>query len=320
MEILPHVLVTGGNGLIGGHLTAHLLERGHAVTVLDMAPLEEGSLPRLGAAGNPRLTYIQGAVTDACVWARLPKTFQYVVHCAALLGIERVPRHQIETLDISIAGTRACLDFASGLPNLERFAYFSTSEIYGVHARDHDEQEPAVILTGSGRWCYASAKLSAEFYVKAFAERFGFPYVIVRPFNVYGPAPTSCIALTAMVRRAVANETLFISGTGEQTRSWCHIKDFVEGVVACVFFDSARNQTFNIGNDTTEISLIDLARMIVEISQSSSSIEVQGNSRHDVLNRRPNLKKAKKLLGYAPRIGLAEGIADMVRWARAGAG
>ena len=118
----------------------------------------------------------------------------------------------------------------------------------------------------------------------------------------------------------MANETLFISGTGEQTRSWCHIKDFVEGVVACVFFDSARNQTFNIGNDTTEISLIDLARMIVEISQSSSSIEVQGNSRHDVLNRRPNLKKAKKLLGYAPRIGLAEGIADMVRWARAGAG
>lgn len=319
METLPHVLITGGNGLIGGNLAAQLLESGHAVTVLDAAAIEEGSLPRLGAAGNPRLTYVQGSVTDACIWPRLPRTFQYIVHCAALLGIERVPRYQIETLDSSIGGTRACLDFASGLRNLKRLVYLSTSEIYGIHSRDHGEHEPAVILTESGRWCYASAKLSAEFYVKAFAERFGFEYTIVRPFNVYGPAPTSAIALSAMVQRAVAGETIYVSGTGMQTRSWCHIQDFIQGLIACVFFDSAQNETFNIGNDKTEVSLNDLAKMIVEISGSSSSIEVQGGSRRDVLHRRPNLKKAKKLLGYAPRIDLTEGIARMARWARGGA-
>ncbi len=322
METLPHILVTGGNGLIGGSLTAHLLDRGHPVTVLDTAALEEGSLPGFGAAGNPRLTYIQGAVTDGAVWPRLPKTFQYVVHCAALLGIERVPREQIETLDISIGGTRACLDFASQLPKLERFLYFSTSEIYGVYAQGLDEREPAVIQTEGERWCYASAKLSAEFYVKAFARRYGFPFAIVRPFNVYGPvlgpAPASAVALTAMVKRAVANETIFVSGTGSQTRSWCHIQDFIEGLKSCLFWDSARNQTFNIGNDTTEISIIELAKMIIEISRSSSRIEVRGDSRHDVLTRRPNIKKAKELLGYAPGISLAEGIADIVRWARPG--
>jgi nucleoside-diphosphate-sugar epimerase len=316
METLPHILVTGGNGLIGGFLTAILLERGHAVTVLDTAPFEEGSLPGLGAAGNPRLTYVQGSVTDACIWPQLPRTFQYMVHCAALLGIERVPRYQIETLDSSIAGTRACLDFASGLRNLERLVYLSTSEIYGIHSRDHDENEPAVILTDSGRWCYASAKLSAEFYVKAFAERFGFQYTIVRPFNVYGPAPTSSIALPVMVRRAVANETIFVSGTGNQTRSWCHIQDFVEGLTGCMFFEPARNETINLGNETTEISLIELARMITRISQSSSRIEVQGDVRPDVLARRPNLQRAKELLDFKPTIGLAEGIASMAGWAR----
>ncbi len=319
METLPHVLITGGNGLIGGNLAAQLLESGHAVTVLDTAAIEEGSLPGLGAAGNPRLTYVQGSVTDACVWARLPRTFQYAVHCAALLGIERVPRYQIETLDTSIAGTRACLDFASGLRNLKRLVYLSTSEIYGIHSRDHGEHEPAVILTEGGRWCYASAKLSAEFYVKAFAERFGFEYTIVRPFNVYGPAPTSTVALSAMVKRAVAGETIYISGTGMQTRSWCHIQDFMQSLIACVFFDSAQNEIFNIGNDKTEVSLNDLAKMIVEISGSSSSIELQGGSRPDVLHRRPDIKKAKKLLGYAPRIDLTEGIAGMAGWARGAA-
>ena len=318
MEILPHVLVTGGNGLIGGWLTAHLLNIGHTVTVLDIASLEEGSLPGLGVTGNPRLTYVQGSVTSGAVWARLPKTFQYAVHCAALLGIERVPRHQIETLDSSIAGTRACLDFARELQGLERFLYFSSSEIYGIYAKDNGEREAAVIETEGGRWCYASAKLSAEFYVKAFAERYGFPFTIVRPFNVYGPAPTSSVALTAMVRRAVAGETIFVSGTGGQTRSWCHIQDFEEGLVPCLFDAAARNETFNLGNDTTEISIIDLARMIIgKMSpRSSSRIEIQGNAGHDVLNRQAKPKKSKRIAGVCSPDSFGGG--DQPIWIRLG--
>jgi nucleoside-diphosphate-sugar epimerase len=308
-------LITGGGGLIGGSLAKSLLEQGYAVTVLDIAPMESGSLPVLGAAHHPELTYVQASILDEAAWSRLPEDFQYMIHAAAILGIERVPREQIETMDVSIIGTRMCLDFARRLEGLRRFLYLSTSEVYGASAHDMDEQRPATIRTDNGRWCYASAKLSAEFYVKAFAERFALPWVIVRPFNVYGPAPTSSVALTAIVKRAVMNEPISVSGTGEQTRSWCHVQDFTKGLIECLFRDAARNETFNLGHDQTETTIIGLAETIREVTRSLSPIIVRNDTGADVFTRRPDLRKARDLLDFQPSTGVREGIEDVARWA-----
>jgi nucleoside-diphosphate-sugar epimerase len=309
-------LITGGGGLIGGALAKSLLEQGYEVTVLDNAPVESGCLPVLGVARHPGLTYVQASALDEAAWSRLPEDFRYVVHAAAILGIERVPREQIETMDATIGGTRLCLEFARRLSGLKRLVYLSTSEVYGVSARDIDELRPAVIRTDSGRWCYASAKLSAEFYVKAFAERFALPWVIVRPFNVYGPAPTSSVALTAMVKRAVMNEPIHVSGTGRQTRSWCHVQDFARGLIACLFRDAARNETFNLGDDQTETTIIGLAETVREVVRSSSPILVRNDTVADVFARLPDLRKARDLLDYQPSTGVREGIEDVARWAR----
>lgn len=311
------VLITGGGGLIGGHLVRQLLNNGNAVTVLDSAAPADGCLPYLGVSGHPRLTYVQGSVTDAAAWARLPKDFQYVVHAAAILGIERVPREQIETMDVTIAGTEMALQYARECTGLARFVFLSTSEIYGVSAQGVDEQAPAVIEVEGGRWCYASAKITAEFYVKAFAERFGFAYTIVRPFNVYGPAFTCSGALTTITRRAVAGEPIIISGTGKQTRSWCHVQDFTDGMIQCLFASVARNETFNLGHDMTEVTLLQLAELIRETTGTASRIVIQGRTGQDVFLRRPDLAKARRLIGFRPQIGLREGIEDIAAWVRA---
>ena len=317
MKDAAKTLITGGGGLIGGRLAKQLLEAGHEVTVLDSAPPGSGSLPYLRVTRHPGLTYVQGSVTDAAAWAGLPQDFEAIVHAAAILGIRRVPREQIETMDVTVAGTEMALRFAHSLPQLKRFLYLSTSEIYGVSAQGLDETAPAVIQTGGGRWCYASAKLTAEFYVRAFAERYGLPFTIVRPFNVYGPSPTCCGALTEMVRRAACGETIRLTGPGQQTRSWCHVQDFAEALQRCLFDHASRNETFNLGSDTTEVSVLELAQMIRDITQSSSAIVIGDGAEPDVLNRRPDLKKARKLLSFQPRIDLPEGIEDVLTWAKA---
>lgn len=311
-----NVLITGGGGLIGGFLAGRLLDRGCDVTVIDTARIEGGCLASLGAAEHPRLRYVQGSVMDDRIWEALPNDFTFFVHGASVMEVENEPREQIAGMDLNIIGARMCLQFARELPRLERFVYLSAGEIYGSAALDVGEEDPAVIRTHGARWCYAAAKLSAEFYVKAFAERFGTPYAIARPFNVYGPALCCRSAVTAMVRRAVANEAISISRTGEQFRAWCHVNDMVDGLMECLFNGASRNETFNLGNDHTGSSVLELVRLICSRVHSKSPVVVLGGDEPDIAARRPNLKKARDLLGYHPRVSLEEGIDEVARWAR----
>jgi UDP-glucose 4-epimerase len=311
-----NVLITGGGGLIGGFAAKRLLDQGCDVTVIDTARIEAGCLPAIGAAEHPRLRYVQGSVMDDRIWEALPRDFTHVVHAASVKEAENEPREQIAAMDLNIIGTRMCLQCARELPRLERFLYLSASEIYGSAAVNVSEETPAVIRTHGARWCYAAAKLSAEFYVRAFTERFGAPHTIVRPFNVYGPASCCRTAVTVMVRRAVANEAISICRTGEQTRAWCHVNDIVDGLTECLFNEASRNETFNLGADCTASSVLELARLICSRVGSKSPVVVLGGAEPDVPARLPNISKARQRLGYRPRIGLEDGIDDVARWAR----
>jgi len=310
------VLITGGGGLIGGRLAKELLERGCEVMVLDSARMSAGSLPVVEALGAPGLGYVQGSVMDDQVWAMLPRNFTHIVHAAALVGVEREPREQIAAMDVNLIGTRMCLQFAGEQTRLERFVYLSASEIYGVSAVDVCEDDAANIKTQGTHWGYAASKLNCEFYVKAFAERLGMDYGIVRPFNVYGPAPTCRSAIVQIVRQAVTNAAVSISRTGEHTRSWCHVRDCVDGLIECLFREEARNQTFNLGNDQTEVSVLQLVRLICDRVRSQSPVVVCGGEAPEVVARRPNLKKARDLLGFSPHISLEDGVDDVARWSR----
>lgn len=305
------VLITGGGGFIGSYLVRRLLSEGHSITILDRVPQASSVLPRLGISSHPMMRYVIGSVTDDCAWLSLDHNFDCVVHAAAILGIERVAREQIETMDTIISGTRSALEFAATQARLCRFLYLSTSEIYGVSAAGPCEGDQANIQTDGRRWCYAAAKLAGEFYTTSLANKYGFDFTIIRPFNVYGPFRSLTNAVTMIAARAVANDPIAITGSGAQTRAWCYVDDFIDGITRALTADAGRNQVFNLGNDRTEISMLDLAHLVCELSGSSSQIST-GGTIEDVLRRFPNLGKAKRLLDYNPSTTLRDGLIKVI--------
>jgi nucleoside-diphosphate-sugar epimerase len=226
------VLITGGFGFMAAHLADALVRNGCRVTLFDISEWSTSSAFALGLAENALVEPVHGSVTRADDFNLLADDFDYIVHAAGVLGIKKVAEQQILTMDVNILGTRYVLDFASRQKGLKRFIQVSTSEIYGQFASSPDEDQPSIIPARGHRWCYATSKTAGEFLVKAFIAERQLPAVIVRPFNVYGAYRFGSNALTTLVKNAITGSTLTISGNGEQTRSWCHIRDYVQGVPA----------------------------------------------------------------------------------------
>jgi nucleoside-diphosphate-sugar epimerase len=311
-----NVLITGGFGFIGAHLTALLLQNGFCVTLFDSCEWKSSSAAALRLDTNPLVKRVQGSIMQPNDLESLGSDFHYIVHAAGVLGIKKVAEQQILTMDVNILGTRNVLEVACRQTELKRYIQFSTSETYGQFATSLDEDQPSVIPAQGKRWCYATSKVAGEYLVKAFASERQLPSVIVRPFNVYGPYRYGSNALTTFVKNAIAGEKLIVSGTGQQTRSWCYVGDFVQGVLASLQKDGICGQTFNLGNDKNNISMLDMAKLICEIVGSTSEIEVDGLEIDDVLARKPNIDKARKLLNYEPKIDLRAGIDDVIKWLR----
>jgi nucleoside-diphosphate-sugar epimerase len=316
LAVTNNVLVTGGFGFIGAHLANLLVHRGFYVTLFDNCAWENSSADALRLDENEYSTCVQGSIMQPIDLEKLGKEFDYIIHAAGVLGVNKVAEQQILTMDVNILGTRNVLDFSYRQKELKRFIQFSTSEIYGQFATSLDENQPAVIPAQGKRWCYAASKVAGEYLLKAFVSERQLPGVIVRPFNVYGPYRYGSNALTTFAKKAIAGEKISVSGTGQQTRSWCNVQDFVQGVFACLQTDGIIGQAFNIGNDKNNISMLELAKLVCEIAGSKSEIEIDGLEIDDVLAREPNINKARKLLNYEPVVELDIGIEEVIKWLR----
>jgi nucleoside-diphosphate-sugar epimerase len=314
LAIAKNVLITGGLGFIGAHLANLLLINGSRVTLFDNCEWSNSSAAALKLDEYKLMSHVQGSIMQPGDFRVLGSGFDYIVHAAGVLGITKVAEQQILTMDVNIIGTRNVLDFSIQQKNLQRYIQFSTSEIYGQFATSLDEDQPAVIPAQGKRWCYAASKVAGEYLVKAFASERQLPAVIVRPFNVYGPYRYGSNALTSFVQHAIAGRKLTVSGTGRQTRSWCYVQDFVNGVFACLNQEGILGQSFNIGNDQNNISMLELAHLVCEIVGSSSEIQVDEIEIDDVLTRKPNIDKARRLLSYEPTVELRTGIEAVVKW------
>lgn len=309
-----NVLITGGYGFIGAHLGQLLLQRGFEVTLLDNTDWDKSAARAMGLQAGAGLRIAAGSIMDISDLRRLGTGFSHIVHAAGILGIKRVVEESLLTMDVNVLGTRNALEFAAEQKDLQRFVQFSTSEIYGQMAVSPAENEPSVIPTNGDRWCYATSKLAGEYFARAFLRERGIQAVIVRPFNVYGPYRFGSNAFGALIKNAIRNETILLSGDGSQTRSWCHIKDFAEGVCACLLTDGIAGEAFNIGNDRNNISMTNLAKLICDILGSRSAIETDNAFGEDVEFRQPNIDKARRLLRYEPRVELESGIRDVGSW------
>lgn len=314
------ILITGGYGFIGANLAQRLAdpELGNQVTVMDILTAEGTTGHDLSLADHENIEVINGNVLDPESFGNLPRSFEHVIHTAGFLGIKDVAANQALTLDTNILSVRHCLDFAAAHTEKPSVVVFSTSEIYGIQCAGPAENEPAIIPTDGARWCYATAKLAGEYYLRAYNQQYGVPGGIIRPFNVFGPYRYGSNAVTALVNRAVNNQDLEISGDGRQIRAWCYIDDFCDGAIRVAEHGQSSDtiEAFNVGDDNNVLTMATLAESIVQLTDSDSKVVIMNDEVEDVFYRIPDLDKARNLLGYEPGADFEQSLMSVIDWVR----
>jgi len=309
--------VTGGAGFIGSHLVEYLLGRGDDVAVIDN--LSTGRLENLQAViDHPRLSFLEGTILDRRAVDKVVRGADRVFHLAAAVGVHLIVDHPLDSLRTNIHGTEvvldACLDAGSTL------LLASTSEIYGKNAADSLPEDSDRILGSplKSRWTYAAAKGIDEAFAHAYWREFGLQVSIVRLFNTVGPRQTGRYGMVVpnLVGQALSGQPLTVFGDGRQTRCFSYVRDVVPAMVAIAEDRTSRGQAFNLGG-SFEVSILDLARRIVQVLDSDSSItlvpydQAYGEGYEDMRRRVPDNTKARQLVGFDPTTTLDEIIVNV---------
>ena len=312
------VLVTGGAGFIGSHLSDRLVADGHLVTVLDN--LETGRLENLDQAkksGN--LTFVEGSVLDPRLVDQLVAETDYIYHLAAAVGVFNILERPLASLMTNLRGTENVLD--SALKHSRPVLIASSSEVYGKNTSDSLQEDDSRIL-GSPlmlRWSYSQAKALDETLAYAYWKDRNLQARIVRFFNTVGPRQLGAYGMVVprFVAQALSNEDITIYGDGKQTRCFGHVADIIDALIAVSNSESTIGTVVNIGN-SEEISIHDLARKIIDITDSKSKIvyiayeDAYQDGFEDMERRVPNIDRITRLTGWKPTRNLDTIIRDMV--------
>ena len=311
------ILITGGAGFIGSHLSDRLIADGHKITVLDN--LATGRKKNLSAhLGGANLEFIEGSILDLPLVERLTKDTEYVFHLAAAVGVFNIVNHPLDSLMTNIRGTENVLEAAHKYS--KPVFVTSSSEVYGKNVSDSLKESDDRVLGApvTLRWSYSEAKAIDESLAYAYWVEKKLETRIVRFFNTVGPRQLGAYGMVVprFVQFALKNEPITIYGTGQQTRCFGHVLDAVDAVVRIAFAENTIGKVINIGNDF-EISINDLAKKVIEQTKSSSEIvyvpyeEAYGDGFEDMERRVPNIELIKSLVGWEPRRDLSSMISDI---------
>lgn len=312
---MRRVLVTGGSGFIGSHLTEALLARGDQVIVVDDE--STGSASNLDAVrGHQRLTYLQASVGEREVVEELTTDVDEVYHLAAAVGVALIARKPMESIERNIYPTELILSsLRTRVQAGETVKCFlaSTSEVYGKNPKDTWSEDDDIVLgpTTKPRWSYGASKAIDEFLGLATWREYGLPVVIGRFFNVVGPRQTGAygMVLPRFVDAALAGQPLIVHDDGQQTRCFAHVQDVVRAVLALMEKPEAVGKVFNIGSDQP-ISILELAKKVVQLAGSTSKTSFQSYSDaydddfEDIRRRVPDLSRLKNMIAYDPAFNL----------------
>ena len=309
------VLVTGGAGFIGSHLV-ELLAPTNRVTVVDS--LTSGSAENLVRARElGDVLLIDADIRQSRLMARLMRETDVVFHLAVICLRESIGTPEAAH-EVNATATLQLLGIAQAA-GVKRFVYCSSSEVYGTVVRDPMSEDhpldPATV--------YGASKLAGEKYTLAYHKTYGFDCIVVRPFNTYGPRSHyegfSGEAIPRFVINALAGRPLIIHGDGEQTRDFTYVTDAARGILLAAECDRLTGDVVNIACGT-EASVNALAVKIIEQTGSSSPVEHVEGRPGDVRRHHADISKARKLLGYEPRIPIDEGLYLTVEWMRGNIG
>ena len=337
-------LITGGMGFVGSHLAEALLEKGYRVTVADN--LSTGRFENVQhLIGHPAFRFAVDDVNNEHVIDRLVSDADVVFHLAAAVGVQLIVENPIYTVENNVLGTDAVLKAAARYRAKVMLA--STSEVYGKGNRIPFTEDDDVVLgpTARSRWSYAASKMVDEFMGLAYYRQRNLPVVIFRLFNTVGPRQVGHygMVIPRFVERALRGEALKVYGDGQQSRCFLHVEDAVAGIVALAETPSAVGQVFNIGS-CEEITILDLARKVLQQTDDWRSSghrpepriagddhmrilderikfvpyqEAYADGFEDMRRRVPDVAKAKRLVGFEPKIGLRRIIEDVAADLRA---
>lgn len=308
---MRRVVVTGGAGFLGSHLADALLARGdEVVAVDDFSTGRRENIAHL--ADEPRFTLVEADVVEGLP---VDGAVDAVLHFASPASPPQYLARPLETLDVGAIGTRNALDLAH--EHGARFVLASTSEVYG-DPLEHPQREDYFgnVNPVGPRSVYDEAKRFAEAMTAAYRRELGVDTGIARIFNTYGPR------LEAQDGRVVSNfcvqalrgEPLTVYGDGDQTRSYCYVDDEVAGILALLDTDVA--EPVNLGNPD-EFTVKELAKLVLELTDSPSEIVYLPLPVDDPTRRRPDITRARELLGWEPVVALPDGLQRTLEWYRA---
>jgi UDP-glucose 4-epimerase len=316
-----NVLVTGGAGYIGSHLSEYFLSQGHRVTVLDN--LSTGAMGNIEHnLGNPLFSFVEGNILDKTLMEGLIEGHDLICHLAAMVGVTHVLANPVGSIIDNAMGTEVVLTAARKYRR--RVVFASSSEIYGKNPKLpwYEDADRTYGSTRIHRWSYATAKTLGEHLCFAYHDE-GLPVSIVRYVNSYGPRidPRGYGTVIAkFISQALTGQPLTVHGDGTQTRCFTHITDTVTGTVLAATRAEALGQAFNLG-DSTATRIIDLARLVLELTGSTSPVsfvplaEAYGPQNED-MTRIVDSSKAERILGFRAKISLEEGLTMLIPWFR----
>jgi dTDP-glucose 4,6-dehydratase len=305
-----HVVITGGAGFIGSHLCARFLCEGFAVTAIDsflmgarrnLDPLQD----------HPRFSLVPGDVTQPVTIAR---PVDLILHFASPASPVDYLAHPIHTMKVDSIGALYTLGLAKAQG--ARYVLASTSEVYGDPLEHPQREEYWGHVNPVGpRSVYDEAKRFGEALTMAYHRAHGIDVRIARIFNTYGPRMrrTDGRAIPAFISAALDGRPIEVFGDGTQTRSFCYIDDLVGGIFRLATQPGLAGEIVNLGHDG-ECSVRQLAEMVRRLSGSRSPIVFRPLPQDDPTRRRPDLTKARRRLGYDPRVGLEEGLQRTITW------
>ena len=306
------VLITGGAGFIGSHLSEAYLHRGDEVFVID--DLSTGSIENIRhLKDHPRFHYTIESIHNQPVTAELVDQCDVIFHLAAAVGVKLIVESPVRTIENNVHGTEVVLSLAN--KKKKKVLVASTSEVYGLSTEVPFREDGNLVMgaTNKGRWSYACSKAIDEFLALAYWREKKLPTIVVRLFNTVGPRQTGQygMVIPTFVKQALAGRAITVYGSGKQSRCFCYVGDVVAALVKLMDADDSVGEVFNIGSNQ-EISILDLAKRVKDLTRSESEIvfvpydEAYEEGFEDMPRRIPDTSKVDKLVGFKPEKRLDE--------------
>ena len=309
-----HTLVTGGAGFIGSHLVSRLLELGHRVTVIDnFDPFYPESVKQRNIAphlADPSYTLVRADIRNGdALHDAIPTDTDAIVHLAAKAGVRPSIQHPLSYQETNVTGTHNLLEVARAR-KIRKFVFASSSSVYGVNPNVPWREDDTVLMPISP---YASTKVSCELLGHAYSHLFGIQFLALRFFTVYGPGQRPDLAIHKFATLIQSGERIPVFGDGSTRRDYTFVDDIVSGLVSALAYDKSMYEVINLGNDRT-VTLMEMIGGIEAALGRRANLDMLPEQPGDVPQTWADVRKAARLLGYAPRVTFAEGLSRFAAW------